>query len=137
MTRHDTTRPCHPSFVFTALVQLGLGWNPTSLGLGLDTSVAVAVAVQLCRQSSAKLAFFFVYEFQSFPEACRYLSETCGKCPWCCHRGYPWSTRSNLPVLNSSLACLELTWVHTLSFCTAVRSLPFIGVLQLRTQVSD
>ena len=38
---------------------------------------------------SAKLgkACFFVYDFQSFAEACRYMSETCGKCPWCRH---PW-----------------------------------------------
>jgi len=57
---------------------------PTSLGSGLDKPVAVAV--QFCRQSSAKLVFF-VYDFQSFAAACRYLSETCGECPWCRH---PW-----------------------------------------------
>jgi len=34
-----------------------------------------------------KACIFFVYEFQSFAEACRYLSETCGRCPWCRH---PW-----------------------------------------------
>jgi len=81
VARPDTT-PCHCS---SSLPLSTWGWVgmdealfPTSLGSGLDKPVAVAV--QFCRQSSAKLVFS-VYDFQSFAEACRYLSETSWKVP--------------------------------------------------------
>jgi len=72
-----------PSFVFTALVHLGLGWN----GLGAVSNILGFGAGQAggggSTALSAKLgkACFFVYDFQSFAEACRYLSETSWKVP--------------------------------------------------------
>jgi len=78
-----------PLFVFTALVHLGLGWN----GLGAVSNILGFGAGQAggggSTALSAKLgkACFFVYDFQSFAEACRYMSETCGECPRCRH---PW-----------------------------------------------